>query len=287
MLMYRFYQWQVSLVLTYRKTWPYFNSCLHFSTFSKWDKKTSLSIYETGYITIKLHEYLLWRRAGVLSPPMAGTSPFGSVVTGSCRLKSADFPRYCPDEVGISPLWASLHDSCHQLPQASYLPDKEFRYLRTVHIVTLRLGGWCDHFCHTLYISAEFGLYHLSYYRVWHIVSENPHLGIISILSASIHLTSNRDYLLKTSLVQMFTLSHKFGCFCKQWELVFLVLWEKVKSLEERNNVINYGVKVINFKIMYIIYPSSNSSTSQMFFKLRKNIWFLLRNIEAKWNLPL
>ena len=42
------------------------------------------------------------------------------------------------------------------------LPDKEFRYLRTVHCCCSSLGDGCEHFCRTLYVAAQIGLYHPS-----------------------------------------------------------------------------------------------------------------------------
>ena len=88
-------------------------------------------------------------------------SPFvytqGSVVTGSMpRVARYDFPRYYPSfcathlnvatDVGFTVI--SQYGQC-------YLPDKEFRYLRTVYLRYTRLRAAC-----ALHIAMEIGLYH-------------------------------------------------------------------------------------------------------------------------------
>jgi hypothetical protein len=64
-------------------------------------------------------------------------SPFGSVVTGSRETNLPDFPRDYPQPCG----WEGFPDMSRfallftEQEASCYLPDKEFRYLRTV-IVT-------------------------------------------------------------------------------------------------------------------------------------------------------
>ncbi len=86
-------------------------------------------------------------------------SPFGSVVTGSMRVacyavNADDFPRDCPllctlvlfqdkKQEGF-PDMSRFTSHSHERAGQYYLPDKEFRYLRTV-IVTAAVYWGFDH----------------------------------------------------------------------------------------------------------------------------------------------
>ena len=54
-----------------------------------------------------------------------------------------------------------------------YLPDKEFRYLRTVQIVTHLFRDGLDRFRPVLHVAMKVGLSHPSLLKVWRIVSED------------------------------------------------------------------------------------------------------------------
>src|SRR6266571_2844291 len=99
-------------------------------------------------------------RAGVLHVAERRASPFGSVVTGSLGLPSGlpfgaeapgRLPRYEPDSLSL------LTERRGKLS----LPDKEFRYLRTVHSVTSPRLGRPAHFWPALTVAREIGLSHL------------------------------------------------------------------------------------------------------------------------------
>ena len=99
-------------------------------------------------------------RAGVLPvAPGRRASPFGSVVTGSLGLPSglpfADWRAGFPDMSRSSPLLTERQGKL-------YLPDKEFRYLRTVHCCySSATAEWPTHFWPALTVAREIGLSHL------------------------------------------------------------------------------------------------------------------------------
>ncbi len=63
--------------------------------------------------------------------------------------------------------------SCYTIRAGRNLPDKEFRYLRQIVTFPRLIGGWSGHFCLTLRLASEFGLYHHPrlWRGVWRIVS--------------------------------------------------------------------------------------------------------------------
>jgi hypothetical protein len=74
----------------------------------------------------------------------------------------------------ISPsLWSRQRPSRYTIRAGRNLPDKEFRYLRTVHFVTIpKLSGWWG-LVPTLHVAMQIGLYHSAKQRIWRIVSED------------------------------------------------------------------------------------------------------------------
>ena len=64
----------------------------------------------------------------------------------------------------------------HSRPGQCDLPDKEFRYLRTVRLIVTPDRGdqGLGHFCRALHVAMQTGLYHREFItRVWRVVSED------------------------------------------------------------------------------------------------------------------
>jgi hypothetical protein len=87
-------------------------------------------------------------------------SPFGSVVTGSLGLPSG-----LPFAIGWRAGFPDMSRSSSLLAERQgklYLPDKEFRYLRTVHCCYSSADAeWLTHFWPALTVAREIGLSHL------------------------------------------------------------------------------------------------------------------------------
>jgi hypothetical protein len=85
-----------------------------------------------------------------------------AVVTGSLSV-AQDFPRYCPwifrkIRVGFTDMSRIARNGSLRSGASCGLPDKEFRYLRTVHLLRLITEGrdWLP----TLHVAMQLGLSH-------------------------------------------------------------------------------------------------------------------------------
>src|SRR5579863_4756966 len=172
------------------------------------------------------------------------------------------------------------------------LPDKEFRYLRTVQSCCFRFGAEartflprsrCRHRVRTISSRKNSGS------GVWSLGIPEPFqnllIGILA-LTAVVHVPPDGQDPLHTFPGVVLTLAYQFGKLFELGEIAFLLRREEVETLEERYDVLKNGKEMVHFVVPNPVPPLPHRTAGQMIFELRQDHRIPLGDVEAERNLP-
>src|SRR5919108_5162566 len=170
------------------------------------------------------------------------------------------------------------------------LPDKEFRYLRTVHFCYCRRkfrigartfppGSPCLHGGRTISSRRFCGS------GVWSLGILKPFsdfLVRVSTLSPIVHIVSDVQNLFDSFSCSMFPAANDLGDLLELRKIAFLLCGKKMETFKKRNYVFQDRSEVIHLVVPDSILALPHRAALQVALEERQNHWITLRDIEAK-----